>query len=136
MRVGDRDQRVDALGAGLADPDEDPGGERHPRAAGRLERGEPALRRLVGRAVVRAAGLAEAGRERLDHHPLRRAHRAQPRELGLRRARRRWRGGADRSRRARSSRDRDEVVDGRRVAVGARATRRPAGSAPRAPRRA
>ena len=84
VRVGDRLQRVDALRARLADPDEDPRGERHARAAGRLERREPALRRLVGRAGVRAARFAEARRERLDHHSLRRAHRAQPFELGLR----------------------------------------------------
>ena len=52
-------------------------------AAGGLERGEAALGGLVGRAVVRAAGLAEAGGERLDHHPLRRRPPPQPCELGL-----------------------------------------------------
>ena len=101
---------------------------------GGVERREPALGRLVGRAVVRAAGLAEPRRERLDHHPLRRAHRAQPRRARpatsapalawgsspvssstqLARPRR----GSRRSTRSRAP----------------RATRPPAGSAPRAPR--
>ena len=106
VRVRDRDERVDALGARLADPDEDARRERHPGPARRVQRREPALRRLVGRAEVRATRLAEPRRERLDHHPLRRAHRAQLRELGLARARPRWRGGAGRSRRAPASRPR------------------------------
>ena len=49
---------------------------------GRVERGEPARRGLVGRAEVRAAGLVQPVGERLDHHPLRRADRAQAHELG------------------------------------------------------
>ena len=81
VRRRDRHERLDALRAGLADADEDPGRERHVGLAGRLERGEPARGRLVGRAMVRAAGLPEPCGERLEHHPLRRAHRAQRREL-------------------------------------------------------
>ena len=95
---------------------------------GGFERREPALGRLVGRAVVRTARLAEPRRERLDHHPLRRAHRAQPLELGLRRARPRWRGGAGRSRRARASRPRRGSRPSTRSRW-RRATRPPAGSA-------
>ena len=72
VRVADRHQGLDALGAGLADADEDAGGERHLGTARGLERGEPALGRLVGRAGVRPAGLAEPCGQRLDHHPLRR----------------------------------------------------------------
>ena len=69
--------------AGLADADEDAGGERHPGPSRGFEGGEAALGRLVGRTGVRAAGLAEAVGERLDHHPLRRRHRPQPGELVL-----------------------------------------------------
>ena len=83
MRGGDGLERVDAFLARLADPDEDAGRERDDRAAGRVERREAAFGCLVGGAVVRAAGFAEPRRQRLDHHPLRRAHRAQPFELRL-----------------------------------------------------
>ena len=84
VRGRDRFQCFQPLGARLADPDEDAGGERDARPPRRFERREPAFRRLVGGAVVRAAGLAEARRERLDHHPLGRAHRPEPLQLGLR----------------------------------------------------
>ena len=77
---------------------------------------EPARGRLVGRAVVRAAGLAEPGGERLDHHPLRRADRPEPLELGLGE-----RAGVGVGEQAglveHRPRGVDEVVDGRRVAV-------------------
>ena len=69
--------------AGLADADQDPGGERHPGPARGLERGQPSLGRLVGGAGVRAAGLAETGGQGLDHHPLRRRHRPEPHQLVL-----------------------------------------------------
>ncbi len=77
VRVRDRDERVDALGARLADADEDAGGERDAGPARGVQRGEPPRRGLVGRAEVRAAGLVQPVGERLDHHPLRRADGAQ-----------------------------------------------------------
>ncbi len=82
VRVGDRDERIDAFLACLADADEDARRERHARLAGGGERREAARGGLVGRAVVGSAGLAEARRQRLDHHSLRRADRAQPLQLG------------------------------------------------------
>ena len=117
VRVADREQRVEPLGARLADPDEDAGGERDRGASRGLERGQPALGGLVGRARVRAAGLPEASRERLDHHSLRRRHRPQAFELRLRERPGIGVGeepGLLEHRRARGH----EVVDGRRVAVG------------------
>ncbi len=75
--LGDGGQRVDAVLAGLADADEDAGGERDGQLAGCLERGQAALGGLVGRAPV---GL-EVRVERLDHHPLRGSHRPQGGEL-------------------------------------------------------
>ncbi len=51
--------------------------------------------------LVRRAGVAfEVGAQALEHHALRRRHRAQHGQLVGRRARRRWRGGAAPSRRA------------------------------------
>ena len=112
----DRVERFEALGARLADADEDPGRERHAREPGRLERRQPPLGCLVGRTVMRAAGLAEAGRERLDHHPLRRRPAPEPFELFARE-----RAGVGVGEQAGLGDDqlahRDEVVDRRRVAV-------------------
>ena len=98
VRRGDGLERVDAVVPGLADADEDAGGERDGQLAGRLERGQAPLGHLVGRAAV---GL-EVGVERLEHHPLRRRHRPQGGQLVGVAAHRRWRGGAGRSRRARA----------------------------------
>ena len=111
VRVRDRDERLDALGARLADADEDAGGERHARPSGRMQRGEASSRGLVGRAVMRATGLVQAVGERLDHHPLRRADRAQARELGLRQ-RARVGVGKQPGRVEHVLRHRCEVVDG------------------------
>ena len=83
VRVRDRDERLDPLGARLADSDQDAGSERHPGASGRVQCGEAPRRRLVGRAEVRAAALVQTIGERLDHHPLRRADGTQARELDL-----------------------------------------------------
>jgi hypothetical protein len=83
VALANREQGVDALGARLADADEDPRGEGHTCETGCFKRRESAGRRLVGRAVVRSARLAESFGQRLDHHPLRRAHRPQALELGL-----------------------------------------------------
>ncbi len=116
VRVADGDERVEPLGARLADPHEDPGGERDRGAAGGLERGQPAFGCLVGRSRVRAAGFREPGRERLDHHSLRRRHRAEPFQLLPRQGARvgmREEPGLLQHRRARG----DQVVDGGCVAV-------------------
>ena len=123
VRVRDRDERVDALGARLADADEDAGRERHTRAAGGVQRGEAAGRRLVGRAVVRAARLVQPVGERLDHHPLRRADRAQAGELGLG-ERARVGVGEQAGLVEHALRDRDEIVDGARRSRARAATRR------------
>ncbi len=61
----------------VADADEDPGGERDGELAGRLQRGQPARRRLVGCAAVRRQPLGQ----RLEHHPLARRDLAQPGQL-------------------------------------------------------
>ncbi len=83
VALANGEQGVDALGARLADPDEDPGGEGHACETRRFERRETAGRRLVGRAVVWAARLAQSFGQRLDHHSLRRAHGPEALELGL-----------------------------------------------------
>ena len=64
MQIADREQRLDALVARLADADQDAGGERHLQLAGEPDGLQPHGRMLVGRAVVRAALLAQplAGR--------------------------------------------------------------------------
>ena len=63
MRRRDRLERLEPLGARLADPDQDPGRERHPRLAGEPQRLEPRGRELVGRAEVRPAALREPLRD-------------------------------------------------------------------------
>ncbi len=83
VRVRDRDQRVDPFRACLADADQNSGGERNPRPAGRVQRGEPARRGLVRRAEVRAARFVQPIGKGLDHHPLRRADGAQADQLRL-----------------------------------------------------
>ena len=70
VRGLDGQQCLDAFLPGLPEPDEEAGGERDPGLAGRLQRGEAALRRLVRCLVVRPALVVEAGGERLQHHPL------------------------------------------------------------------
>ena len=64
VQVADREERRRALARGLADPDEDPGGERDREPPGVLDRAQPHRRHLVGRPVVRAAGLGQTGRSR------------------------------------------------------------------------
>ena len=122
MRRGDRLERGDAVGAGLADADEDAGGERDRELAGGLERGQAPLGRLVGRAAVAVEVVAE----RLDHHPLAGRDGSQRGELvGVERA------GVGVGQQAglveHELRHRGEVVDRRVVAVRRRATRRATG---------
>ncbi len=58
------------------------GRERHPRRARVVDRAQPDRGLLVRRAVVRAAGLGpQPRRGGLQHHPHRRRHRPQPRQL-------------------------------------------------------
>ena len=106
-----------------------------PGPPGGLERGEPARGRLVGRAVVRAAGLAEPRRERLDHHPLRRADRAEPveRRLASSAPALAWGSSPVSSSTARGGGD--EVVDGRGVPVVGEPLAAARVARPRVPRR-
>ena len=83
VHVADRQQRLDALGARLADADQDAGGERHACASGGLQGGEPHGRHLVGRAEVRAAALRQPLGRRLQHDALRHRHLAQAGEPRL-----------------------------------------------------
>ena len=76
---GDRPERVQAVLAALADPDEDPGRERDAQLSSSFERGQPARRLLVGSAAM----AVERAVERLDHHALAGRGRPQQRELAL-----------------------------------------------------
>ena len=53
---------LDALGARLADADQDAGGERHAQLAGRRDRRQPHRRQLVGRAEMRRRPARTAAR--------------------------------------------------------------------------
>src|SRR6266511_3386143 len=66
----DGGQRLQPLGAGLADAHQDPGGERDRQLPGGLQGGEPAGRQLGLAAGVRAAWLVQPLRQRLEHHAL------------------------------------------------------------------
>ena len=90
----DRLQRCDAVGAGVADADEDAGRERDLKAAGGLQGGETAGGRLVGRVAV----TGQIPGEGLEHHALADRHLAKLRRARRRRAPRRLRGRGDRSR--------------------------------------
>ena len=125
VQVAQREQRLDALGAGLADADQDAARVRDPQAAGALQRVQPDVGSLVGRAEVRHAALRQPRRGRLQHDPLRRRHRAQRRPARRRRGCRGSRAAAGRSPRARRARPRPGTT---------RSSRDPARPAPRAPR--
>ena len=77
VQVTDRDQRLDTLGAGLADADQQPGGERHASPPRRRDRRQPACRQLVRRAMVGSALCRQAIRGRLKHQPHRGGDRAE-----------------------------------------------------------
>ena len=67
--LADGEDRVGAFGQGLADADQDAGGERDVAAAGVLEHAQPDGRVLVRAAEVRAALVGEqAGGRGLEHH--------------------------------------------------------------------
>src|SRR5438552_12842508 len=60
VQLAQGEQRLDALAAGLADADQDAGGERYRHLAGRGDAVEPARRLLVGRAEMRPAAAPQA----------------------------------------------------------------------------
>ncbi len=75
----DGEDRLGAVGDGLADADQDARGERHVGAAGVLQHAQPYGRVLVGRAVVGLALLLEQPPGgRLKHHAHGRGHRLEP----------------------------------------------------------
>ncbi len=75
LHRGERLQRRDPLVLGLADPDEDPGGEGDPLLAGGLDELEP-HRRMLGRRA-RVDRLHQPLAHRLEHQALRGGHRSQ-----------------------------------------------------------
>ena len=74
-------ERSDPLGAGLADPDQDPAREGNPQLAGEVDRLQPARRLLVRRGPVRTASRREPLGCRLEHDPHRRRDRPQRDEV-------------------------------------------------------
>ena len=74
---GERLERRDAVLLGLADPHEDPRRERDPQLTRGADRRQAHLRVLRRGRLVRDEVVAD----RLEHHPLRRRHLAQPREV-------------------------------------------------------
>ncbi len=74
-------ERSDPLGAGLADPDQDPAREGNPQLAGEVDRLQPARRLLVRRGPVRTAPRREPLGCRLEHDPHRRRDRPQRDEI-------------------------------------------------------
>ena len=82
VQVAQRQQRLDALAPGLADADQDAGGERHRRLAGGADGFEAHRRVLVGRAEMRPAAAAQPLGGALQHDALRDRDRAQPVDVG------------------------------------------------------
>jgi len=81
MEIADREERLGALRQGLADPDEDAGGERDRQAPGVLDHAETDGGDLVRRSEMRAAALGQPVRGGLEHHPHRRRDLLQARHL-------------------------------------------------------
>ena len=80
--LADGEDRLGALGPGLADADQDAGGERDVAAAGVLQDAQAHGRVLVRAAEVRGALLREqAARGRLQHHAHGRGDRLEPLEI-------------------------------------------------------
>ncbi len=82
VQVGEREQRVDTLCAGLADPDQDPAREGNAQLTGDRDRLEPGRRELVRRGPVWAAARGQPLGRRLEHDPHRGRDGAQQLELG------------------------------------------------------
>ena len=70
MQVSDGEERLETLGARLADADQNAGGERDAEFSREPQRLEARLGPLVGRAVMDSARLAQARAERFQHDPL------------------------------------------------------------------
>ena len=81
MQIADRHQRFQPLRARFADADQDAGGERHRQFAGEAHHLQPHRGRLVGRAVMHAARLAQTLAARFQHDALAGRHLAQRRDL-------------------------------------------------------
>ena len=81
MQIADRDQQFQPLRTRFADADQDAGGERHRQFAGHPHHLQPHRRRLVGRAVVHAARLAQPVAARFQHDAHARRHLAQRSDL-------------------------------------------------------
>ncbi len=77
VRRGDGFERRQPIGAGLAQPHQDSGGERNAQLAGVFQRRQTSRRVLVGGATVTGQIVAQ----RLDHHSLTGRHRAQRRQI-------------------------------------------------------
>ena len=70
VQIADGEERLEALGARLADADQNAGGERNTEFAREPQRLEARLGPLVGRAIMDAARLAQARAQRFQHDPL------------------------------------------------------------------
>ena len=90
VHLGQRLQSGHPLVGRLADPHQDPAGERDLQLAGRADGLQPPGRVLGGRALVDH----QVRVDRLQHQPLRGGHLAQAREVARGRARRGWCGAA------------------------------------------
>ena len=82
MEIADGEERLEALGARLADADQNAGRERHAQLAREPQRLETRLGPLVGRAIVDAARLAQARAQRFQHDSLTGGYRPERRDLG------------------------------------------------------
>jgi hypothetical protein len=83
VQVANRDERVDALAARLADPDQEPGRERDTELAGERDGAQAPRRDLVGRPIVRQAGPEEPLRHGLEHDAHAHVHLAKRRQIAL-----------------------------------------------------
>ncbi len=77
VQVAQGEHRLDALKPGLADADQDAGGERHRRLSRRSDRLETQSGILVRRAEMRSAAAAQPLGCTLEHDPLRHRHLSQ-----------------------------------------------------------
>ena len=77
VQVADCQQRLDPFGAGFADADQQPGGERHFGLTRQPDRFQAHLRRLVGRSVMRKAFGTQPFRGAFQHQAHRCRHRPQ-----------------------------------------------------------
>ena len=82
MQIADGEERLEALGARLADANENAGRERHAQFARILQRLKTDLGPLVGRAIVYAARFAEPRAKGLEHNALTGRYGPQASDLG------------------------------------------------------